>query len=92
MVVAATALLLSRPARAVELRFNPTLMGQVRDDYFSGQTQTPTEIYGDLGLSRMPWNSTLDTYFRVKEYEEPRREKLLAAARDLIASTGDARG
>lgn len=68
MVVAATAMLALRsPARAVELRFNPTLMGQVRDDYFSGQTQTPTEIYGDLGLSRMPWNSTLDTYFRLQE-------------------------
>ena len=59
MVVAATAMLALRsPARAVELRFNPTLMGQVRDDYFNDQTQTPTEIYGDLGLSRMPWNST----------------------------------
>lgn len=68
ILMAAAALLLARaPARAVELRFAPTLMGQVRDDYFSGQTQTPTEIYGDLGLSRMPWNSTLDTYFRLQE-------------------------
>ena len=68
MVVAVTAMLIARsPARAVELRFNPTLMGQVRDDYFSGQTQTPTEIYGDLGLSGMPWGSTLDSYFRLEE-------------------------
>lgn len=33
---------------------------------------------------------TLDTYFRVKEYEDAKRERLLAAARDLMESTEDA--
>lgn len=34
----------------------------------------------------------LDLYFRNKEYEEARRERLLAAARDLVALTGDSGG
>lgn len=34
----------------------------------------------------------LDLYFRNKEYGEARRERLLAAARDLVALTGDSGG
>lgn len=68
VVFAVAALVLSRgSARAVDLRFNPTLMGQVRDDYFDAETQTPMELYGDFGLSRLPGNSTFDTYFRLEQ-------------------------
>ncbi|MFM8411533.1 MAG: hypothetical protein ACKOCT_14815, partial [Alphaproteobacteria bacterium] len=53
-------------ARAVDLRFQPSLLGQVRRSPWSAQTQVPTELYGDLGLSDLPFGSTFDTFFRLE--------------------------
>jgi len=57
------------PAAAINLRFEPTLLGQVRDGngYFPGPTEAPTEIYGDFGLSGLRHGTTLDTYFRLQD-------------------------
>lgn len=54
-------------AAAVELRIEPSVLGQVRDGYWSGETEAPMELYGDLGVSRLPHGTTLDTYFRLEE-------------------------
>ena len=56
-------------AAAVDLRFEPSLLGQVRDGdgYFPGSTEVPVEVYGDFGLSDMPHGTTLDTYFRLED-------------------------
>ena len=64
------ALVLARPpARAVDLLFHPSILGQVRngDGYFDGPTEFPVELYGDLGLSNIRHGSTLDTYFRLQD-------------------------
>jgi hypothetical protein len=57
------------PARAVDLRFEPSILGQVRngDGYFDGPTEFPVELYGDLGLSNIRHGTTLDTYFRLQD-------------------------
>ena len=65
---ATTALLLiAAPALAIDLRFNPSLLGQIRKGYFDDETEAPTEIYGDFGLSGLPHGTTFDTYFRLEE-------------------------
>jgi hypothetical protein len=57
------------PARAIDLRFEPSILGQVRDGdgYFDGSTEFPAEIYGDAGLSNVRHGMTLDTYFRLED-------------------------
>jgi len=57
------------PTRAVEFRFQPSILGQVRDGdgYFPGSTEVPVELYGDFGLLGMPYGSTVDTYFRLED-------------------------
>lgn len=54
-------------ACAVELRLEPSVLGQVRDGYWSGETEAPVELYGNLGASDLPHGTTLDTYFRLEE-------------------------
>jgi hypothetical protein len=58
-----------RSARAVDLLFNPSILGQVRNGngYFDGPTEFPVELYGDLGLSNIRHGITLDTYFRLQD-------------------------
>ena len=63
----ATLLWTGTPALAVDLRFNPSLLGQVRRSFTDDQTETPTELYGDFGLSGLPHGTTFDTYFRLEE-------------------------
>ena len=57
------------PTAAVDLRVEPTFLGQVRDGdgYFPGSTEVPVELYGDFGLSDLPHGTTLDTYFRLED-------------------------
>ncbi|MDX2171267.1 MAG: hypothetical protein SF182_29630 [Deltaproteobacteria bacterium] len=57
------------PARAIDLRFEPSILGQVRDGdgYFPGPTEVPVELYGDFGLSGLPHGTVLDTYFRLQD-------------------------
>src|SRR5262245_31011435 len=54
-------------ASAIDLRVQPSLLGQVRKNYWSGDTEAPVEIYGDLGASRLPYGATIDTYFRLEQ-------------------------
>src|SRR5262245_27344695 len=54
-------------ASAIDLRIQPSLLGQVRENYFSGETEAPVEIYGDLGASRLPYGAPIDTYFRLEQ-------------------------
>lgn len=67
LLAAIATLILATVAGAVDLRFQPSILGQVRRSPWSSQTETPTEIYGDLGLSSLPLGSTFDTYFRLEE-------------------------
>jgi hypothetical protein len=60
-------LLLGSSARAAEIRTDVPVLGQVRQGYLSGDTEAPIELYGDLGVSRLPHGTTLDTYFRLEE-------------------------
>lgn len=56
-------------AAAVDLRAEPSILGQVRDGdgYFPGSTEVPIELYGDFGLSGLPHGTTFDTYFRLED-------------------------
>ena len=56
-------------ASAVDLRADPSILGQVRDGdgYFPGSTEVPIELYGDFGLSGLPHGTTFDTYFRLED-------------------------
>ena len=63
----ATLAAVATSASAVDLRFNPSLLGQVRRSFTDDQTETPTELYGDFGLSGLPHGTTFDTYFRLEE-------------------------
>jgi hypothetical protein len=55
------------PALAIELRLEPSILGQVRDGYWSGQTEAPTELYGDFGATGLKYGTSLETYFRLEE-------------------------
>jgi hypothetical protein len=68
-LVSASALVLTivPRAQAVNLRLEPSLLGQVRKGFLSDETEAPTELYGDFGLSRLRHGSTLDTYFRLEQ-------------------------
>jgi hypothetical protein len=68
-VIVSAAVLLGPAASAIELRADPTILGQVRDGdgYLPGATEAPIELYGDFGLSGMPHGTTMDTYFRLEE-------------------------
>ena len=63
----ATLAAVATSASAVDLRFSPSLLGQVRRSFTDDQTETPTELYGDFGLSGLPHGTTFDTYFRLEE-------------------------
>jgi hypothetical protein len=54
-------------APAVDLRVEPSILGQVRDGYWSGELEAPIELYGDFGVSDLPHGTTFDTYFRLEE-------------------------
>ena len=62
-------ILISMRTLAVDLRAEPSILGQVRDGdgYFPGSTEVPVELYGDFGLSNLPHGTTLDTYFRLED-------------------------
>jgi hypothetical protein len=57
----------ARSAHALVLRFQPSILGQVRDGYWSDGTEAPMELYGDLGISGLRHGTTVDTYFRLEE-------------------------
>src|SRR5262249_17954011 len=64
------ALILAAPrAQAVDLRAEPSLLGQVRDGngYSPGSTEAPIEVYPDFGLSGLPHGTTVDTYSRLEQ-------------------------
>jgi hypothetical protein len=63
------ALLPIQAALAIDLRIEPSILGQVRDGdgYFPGSTEVPVELYGDFGMSALPHGTTLDTYFRLED-------------------------
>ena len=62
-------ILIPMRAPAVDLRAEPSILGQVRDGdgYFPGSTEVPVELYGDFGLSNLAHGTTLDTYFRLQD-------------------------
>src|SRR5215468_766424 len=68
LCVLATMLAAARVS-AIDLRAEPSILGQVRDGdgYFPGPTEVPVELYGDFGLSGMPHGTTFDTYFRLED-------------------------
>src|SRR5262249_22597158 len=55
LCVLATMLAAARVS-AIDLRAEPSILGQVRDGdgYFPGPTEVPVELYGDFGLSGLP--------------------------------------
>jgi hypothetical protein len=57
---------LGAPARAVDVRSDLSLLGQVRQDDQTRQTRSPQDIYGDMGVAGLPGNSSADTYFRLE--------------------------
>jgi hypothetical protein len=61
--------LVTARASAIDLRAEPSILGQVRDGdgYHPGDTEVPVELYGDFGLSGLPHGTTLDTYFRLED-------------------------
>jgi hypothetical protein len=61
----AAARLCSRAA-AVELHEDLSILGQVRQDDQSRQTQSPMDLYGDLGVAGLHHGTSLDTYFRLE--------------------------
>ncbi len=62
------AVLAFRPAaRAIELRTDLPVLGQVREGYLTNETEAPIELFGDLGLSDLRHGTTLDTFFRLEE-------------------------
>lgn len=67
--VLAALVLLIQSAHGVELRVDPTILGQVRDGdgTLPGDTEAPIELYGDFGLSDLPHGTTFDTYFRLEQ-------------------------
>ena len=69
LLCTASAILLPTRALTVELRAQPSLLGQVRDGdgYFPGSTEAPVELYGDFGLLALPHGATVDTYFRLEQ-------------------------
>lgn len=69
LIVAFVFLVAPPRAAAINLRFQPTLLGQVRDGngYFDGPTEVPVELYGDFGLSGLRHGTTFDTYFRLQD-------------------------
>jgi len=68
MPAALLAVMLSAPAvGAFDIRLAPSVLGQVRDGYWSGGTEAPNELYGDFGVSRLRHGATIDTYFRLEE-------------------------
>jgi len=62
-------MLAAAPVSAIDLRVEPSILGQVRDGdgYFPGPTEVPVELYGDFGLSGLPHATTVDTYFRLQD-------------------------
>ena len=51
---------------AAEVQADISALGQVREDYPSGKTSSPNDIYGDLGVSGLHHGTSLDTYFRLE--------------------------
>jgi hypothetical protein len=61
----AVALLCSR-AQSVELQGDLSVLGQVRQDDQSRHTESPMDLYGNLGLAGLHHGTSLDTYFRLE--------------------------
>lgn len=53
-------------AHAVDLQGDLSLLGQVRRGDQSRETEAPTDLYGNLGVSGLYGGTSLDTYFRVE--------------------------
>lgn len=51
---------------AVELHSDLLLLGQVRDGDQSRKTETPTDLYGELGADNIHRGVSADTYFRLE--------------------------
>ncbi len=56
-----------RVARAQLLRADLSLLGQVRDGDQSNETETPTNLYGQIGIDRLHHRIGTDTYFRLAD-------------------------
>lgn len=56
---------LSSQVPAVELRSDTLLIGQVREGDQSGKTDSPVDLYGDMGVANLRHGITADTYFRL---------------------------
>lgn len=66
LAVVALACTLSGAARAVELRSDLSILGQVRDGDQSNQTETPTNLYGEMGAERVYKGIGAESYFRLE--------------------------
>ena len=54
-------------AHAQLLRADLSLLGQVRDGDQSNETETPTNLYGQIGIDRLHHRIGADTYFRLAD-------------------------
>lgn len=72
-LIGATALCLvsvvftEHPAAAQVFRGEGRLLGQVREGDQSRRTETPVDLYGQVGVSDLWRNSSIDTFFRVEQ-------------------------
>jgi hypothetical protein len=53
-------------AHAGQVQGNFSLLGQVREGDFTRKTESPQDIYGDIGVSGLPQGIGGDTYFRLE--------------------------
>jgi hypothetical protein len=55
----------AQPSGAQEFRGDLSVLGQVREGDFTREAEAPHDLYGDLGLSHLPYAS-IDTFFRLE--------------------------
>ncbi|MFN8643054.1 MAG: hypothetical protein U0802_15890 [Candidatus Binatia bacterium] len=55
------------PARAADFWANLDLLGQVRESYQTRETEAPTNLYSNLGLSHLWHASETEAYFRLEQ-------------------------
>ena len=66
LLVLCAAALLCPPAHAIDLRGDFSLLGQVRERYNAGDTDSPNIIYSDVGASGLPYGSSFNAYSRLE--------------------------
>ncbi len=55
------------PARGVDLWGRFDLLGQTRDGYQTRDTQSPVDLYGNVGVNRLWHSSRAETFFRLEQ-------------------------